>query len=177
MSVFKDTNGREWRIRLTGPKLQNVRESTGISLATPSGEGAVSATADGEILTRVLWLLCGDQESEGVSISTTQFGEAVASGEVFEAAREALKEAIVDFTPPSQRPMLTTVLEAEQKEPASRAAVVIEKLNGDELHDRVCDAFRVGLDRQLETILTRLENVGGSLASPESIPTTPPTES
>ena len=177
MSVFKDVNGREWRIRLTGPKIAKIREATGITLATPSGEGAVAATADGEILTRVLWLLCGDQESEGVKVTPDQFGEAVASGEVFEAAREALKVAIVDFTPPSQRPMLTKVLEAEQKEQSARAEVVMEKLNGDALHDRVCHAFRVGLDRQLETILTRLENVGGSLASPDSTPTTPPIES
>lgn len=177
MSFFKDVNGREWRIRLTGPKLAKVRESTGIMIATPSGEGAVSATADGEILTRVLWLLCGDQESEGGKVTAEQFGEAVASGEVFEAAREALKEAVVDFTPPSQRPMLTKVLEAEQKEQSARAEVVMEHLNGDELHDQVCAAFRVGLDRKLETILTRLENVGGSLASPDSTPTTPPTES
>ena len=177
MSVFKDVNGREWRIRLTGPKLAKVRESTGIRIATPSGEGTVSATADGEILTRVLWLLCGDQETEGGKVTAEQFGEAVASGEVFESAREALKEAVVDFTPPSQRPMLLKVLEAEKKEQAARAEVVIDKLNGDELHDRVCDAFRVGLDRQLKTILTRLENAGGSLASPDSTPTTPPTES
>lgn len=177
MSFFKDVNGREWRIRLTGPKLGEIREATGITLAAPSGEGAVSATADGEILTRVLWLLCGDQESDGPKVTAVQFGEAVASGEVFEAAREALKVAIVDFTPPSQRPMLLKVLEAEQKEQAARAEVVMEKLNGDGLHDRVCDAFRVGLDRQLETILTRLENAGGSLASPDSTPTAPPTES
>ena len=177
MSIFKDVNGREWRIRLTGPKLQKVREATGISLATPSGDGAVMATADGEILTRVLWLLCGDQDSEGGKVTPEQFGEAVASGEVFEAARTALHEAIVDFTPPSQRSMLQAVLEAEQKEQAARAAVVMEKLNGDELHDQVCQSFRVGLDRQLKEILTRLENAGGSLASPESTPTPPPSES
>ncbi len=177
MSLFKDVNGRQYRIRLTGPKLQKVREATKITLANASGEGAVAATANGEILTRVLWLLCGDQETEGVKLTPEQFGEAVASGEVFEAARVALQEAIVDFTPPSQRPMLLKVLEAEQKEQAARTAVVLEHLDGDELSDRVCDAFRVGLDRQLETILTRLENVGGSLASQDSTPTTPPTGS
>jgi len=177
MSVFKDVNGREWRIRLTGPKLAKVREATGLRIATPTGEGTVAATADGEILTRVLWLLCGEQETEGGKVTPDQFGEAVASGEVFEAAREALKEAVVNFTPTSDRPMLLKVLESEQKEQAARAEVVMEKLNGDGLHDRVCNAFRVGLDRQLETILTRLENVGGSLASQDSTPTTPPTES
>ncbi len=177
MSVFKDVNGREWRIRLTGPLLTKVREATEINIAAPSGEGAVAATADGEILTRVLWLLCGDQETEGGKVTPDQFGEAVASGDVFEAARVALHEAIVDFTPPYQRPMLLKVLETEQKEYTARSDAVIERLNGDELHDRACDAFRVGLDRQLETILTRLENAGGSLASPDSTPTTPPTES
>ena len=177
MSIFKDTNYREWRIRLTGPKLQKVREATGIALATPSGEGAIAATADGEILTRVLWLLCGDQGTEGAKLTPEQFAEAVASGEVFEAARTALQEAIVDFTPPSQRPMLLKVLEAEQKEQAARTEVVMEKLNGDVLHDQVCQSFRVGLERQLEQILTRLENAGGSLASPESTPTSPPSES
>jgi hypothetical protein len=177
MSFFKDVNGREWRIRLTGPLLTKVREATGLAIGTPSGEGVVSAMADGEILTRVLWLLCEDQEAEGVKLTHEKFGEVLSTGELFESARDALKEAVVDFTPPSQRPMLLKVLEAEQKEQEARTEVVMEKLNGDELHDRVCDAFRVGLDRKLETILTRLENVGGSLASPDSTPTTPPTES
>jgi len=174
MSFFKDTNGRDWQIRLTGPKLSKVREATGILLATPSGEGAVTATADGEILTRVLWLLCGDQEPK---LTPDQFGEAVASGDVFESARVALQDSIVDFTPPSQRPMLQKVLEAEKREQAARTEVVMEKLNGGELHDQVCHAFRVGLDRQLEQILTRLANAGVLPDSPDSIPTTPPSES
>ena len=45
MSFFKDVNGREWRIRLTGAKLGEIREATGISLAATSGEAAVAATA------------------------------------------------------------------------------------------------------------------------------------
>ena len=169
MSFFKDTNGRDWRIKLTGPALAKVREATGIKLADPSGQGAVAACADGEILTRVLWLLCGeDQEPK---LTPQQFAEAVASGEVFQAARDALQDAIVDFTPPSQRPMLLKVLETERAEMAARANVVMEKLNGDELHDQVCRAFRVGLDRELTKILTRLENAGDLPDSLDSIPT------
>jgi hypothetical protein len=177
MSVFKDTNSREWRIRLTGPKLQKVREATEITLATPSGQGALAAVANGEILTRVLWLLCGDQKDEGAKLTPEQFGEAVASGEVFEAARVALHDAIVDFTPPSQREMLQAVLTAEQKEQAARSAIAIGKMNGDELHDRACRSFQVGLENQFDQLLTRLENAGDLLALPESTPTTPPTES
>lgn len=181
MSFFKDVNGREWRIRLTGPAIAKVRAATkefyggeGIALADPSGRGAVAACADGEILTRVLWLLCNDQEPR---LPPDQFAEAVASGEVFDAARIALQDAIVDFTPPSQRPMLLKVLETERAEQAARAEVVLEKLSGDGLQDQVCQAFRVGLERELERILTQLRNAGGSPDSPDSTPTVQPSES
>jgi hypothetical protein len=167
MSFFKDTNGREWRIRLTGPAIGKVREATGITLADPSGRGAVAACADGEILTRVLWLLCGEQEPK---LTPEQFGEAVASGEVFDAAREALQAAIVDFTPPSQRPMLQKVLETERAEQAARAEVVMEKITGDVLQDQVLEAFRVGLDKELAKILTRLRNAGNSPDSQDLTP-------
>ena len=171
MSFFKDTNGREWRIRLTGPAIGKVREATSITLADPSGRGAVAACADGEILTRVLWLLCGDQEPK---LTPEQFGEAVASGEVFDAAREALQAAIVDFTPPSQRPMLLKVLETEKAEQAARAEVVMEKISGDVLQDQVLQAFRVGLDKELERVLTRLRSAGNSPDSQDSTPTPQP---
>ena len=171
MSFFKDTNAREWRIRLTGPAIGKVREATGITLADPSGRGAVAACADGEILTRVLWLLCGEQEPK---LTPEQFGEAVASGEVFDHAREALQAAIVDFTPPSQRPMLLKVLETEKAEQAARAEVVMEKISGDVLQDQVLQAFRVGLDKELERVLTRLRNAGDSPDSPDSTPTPQP---
>ena len=177
MSVFKDVNGREWRIRLTGPKLAKVRESTGINIATPGGQGILEAIADGEILTRVLWLLCGDQEEEGKKLKPDQFAEAVGDGDTFEAAQEALKEALVDFTPTSQRAMLLKVLETEKESQTARMAVVIEELDGDEHKDQVLQAIRVGFKEEVKQILTRLENVGGSLASPESTPTTPPLES
>ena len=76
-----------------------------------------------------------------------------------------------------QRKMLQAVLETEQKEQAALTEVVLEHLNGDARRDQVCQSLRVGLVRQVETILTRLENVGGSLASPESTPTLPPSGS
>lgn len=177
MSFFEDVDKRKWRIRLTGPMLEKVRDATKINLATPSGEGALEATADGEILTRVLLLLCGDQEPDGKKLTPEQFGEAVASGDVFEAAQKALHEAILDFTLPSRREMLQTVLETAEKEQAARAEIVKAKLNGDELHDRALKSFRVALDNRFEQLLTRLENVGDSPDSPDSTPTPPPSES
>lgn len=171
MAFFKDTNGRQWRIRLTGPAIAKVREATQITLADPSGQGALAACADGEILTRVLWLLCSDQPPE---VTPEQFAEAVASGEVFEAAREALQEALLDFTPPSQRPLLQKVLETERREQQARTQLVEDQLNGEELHDQILQAYRVGLDKQIAMILTRLQNVGNLPEQPESIPTPQP---
>lgn len=175
MPFFKDTNGRDWRIRLTGPALSKIREATGIRLADPSGQGAVAATADGEILTRVLWLLCSDQEPR---LTPEQFAEAVASGDVFERARDAIHEAVADFTPPSQRTALTKALETEKEVQAAAQRLTIEKLeSGDGLKDQIIEALRVGMDRNIAEILTKLRNAGGSPDSPELTPTEPLTAS
>lgn len=171
MSFFKDLNGRDWRIRLTGPALAKVREATTILLADPAGRGVLAACADGEIQTRVLWLLCSDQEPK---LTPEQFAEAVASGEVFERAREALQAAVVDFTPPSQRPALLKALETENQVQTAAMNLAIEKLDGAELKDQLVDALRAGMEANLATILTQLRNAGGSPDSPDLTPTPQP---
>jgi hypothetical protein len=174
MPYFKDVNGRDWQIRLTGPALQRVREATGIRLADPSGQGTLEAVADGEILTRVLWLLCSDQQPP---LTPEQFAEAVASGEVFERARAALQDSVVDFTPPSQRPALLKALETEEAVQTAAMALAIERLDGDALKDQLVDALRVGMDQNIATILTQLRSAGGSPGLPGSTPTPQPSES
>ncbi len=173
MAYFKDTHGRDWQIRLTGPKLAQVRDATQIALADPSGAGVLQATADGEIQTRILWLLCADQDPQ---ITPAQFADAVASGECFEAARSALHQALLDFTPPSQRLALQKALETELEVQAQAQALAIERLSGGALRDQLIDALRAGMDQNLATILTQLRNAGGSPALPASIPTAPRSE-
>ena len=167
MSFFKGTNGRNWRIKLTGPLIGKVREATGIMLADPAGRGALEACADGEILTRVLWLLC----TEEPHLTPEQFADAMASGEVFEAARDALQESIVDFTPPSQRPALLKALETEKQVQTAAMGLAIEKLDGAELKDQLIDALRAGMDNNIATILIQLRNAGGSPGLPVLTPT------
>ena len=166
MSIFKDMNGKDRRIRLTGPAIGKVREATKITLADPAGRGALEACADGEILTRVLWLLCAEP-----SETPDAFAESVASGEVFERARDALQDAIVDFTPPSQRPALLKALETEKQVQSAAMDLTIEKLDGAELKDRLVDALRAGMDANLATILTQLRSAGGSPGSLDLTPT------
>jgi len=171
MSFFKDVNGRDWRIKLTGPALGKVREATGILLGDAAGRGALAACADGEIQTRVLWLLCSDQEPK---LTPDLFAESVASGEVFERARDALQEAIVDFTPPSQRAALLKALATEKEVQTAAMALAVEKLDGEGLKDQLVDALRAGMDANIATILTQLRNAGNSPALPGSIRIAPP---
>lgn len=168
MSFFKDLNGREWRVRLTGPLLAKVREATGITLADAAGRGALAACENGEIQTRVLWLLCSDQEPR---LTPDQFAEAVASGDVFEAARTAIYEAITDFTPPSQRSALRKALETERDVMTAAQELAIEKMGAVELRDQLIDALRAGMDGNIATILTQLRNVSSVQAKSESVPT------
>lgn len=174
MTFFKDIHGREWQIRLTGPALQRVREATGIRLADPTGEGTLQACADGEILTRVLWLLCSDQEPR---LTPDRFAESIASGEIFEAAQDALQAAVVDFTLPSQRPTLQKALETEKAVKQAAMNLAIERMDGDVLKDQLVDALRTGMDQNIATILTKLRNAGDSPVSLDSTPTSPPSES
>ena len=168
VAFFKDLNGREWRIRLTGPVLAKVREATGITLADSAGRGALEACANGEIQTRVLWLLC---EGQPPALTPEQFAESVASGDVFEAAKNAIYEAIVDFTPPSQRPALQKALETEREVTKAGQDLAIEKIGSGELRDQLIDALRTGMDANIATILTQLRNASTSPAPAASSPT------
>jgi hypothetical protein len=169
MSFFKDMNGKDRRIRLTGPAIGKVTEATGIKLADAAGRGALEACADGEILTRVLWLLCAEPGE-----TPDGFAESVASGEVFERARDAMQEAIVDFTPPSQRAALLKALATEKEVQTAAMALAVEKLDGEGLKDQLVDALRAGMDANIATILTQLRNAGNSPALPGSIRIAPP---
>ena len=155
MSFFKDLNGKEWRVRLTGPVLTKVREATGIKLADPAGRGVLEACADGEIQTRVLWLLCADQDP---TTTPDKFAEAMASGEVFEAAKKAIYEAVTDFTQPSLRPALAKALETEAAVTEAAQGLAIAKMDGSEMREQLIDALRTGMDANIATILTQLRS-------------------
>ena len=155
MPFFKDLSGNERRVRLTGPLIAKVREATGITLGDVSGEGVLRACADGELQTRVLWLLCGDQSPV---LTPDAFAESVASGDVFEAARDALHEAVLDFIRPSQRPALQKVLATAKADMEAAQVAVIEQLEGDERRGQLVDALRAGMTAQMDRILIRLRN-------------------
>lgn len=165
MPFFKDLANNERRIRLTGPLIAKVREATGITLGDASGEGVLLACADGEMQTRVLWLLCGDQPPV---LSPDAFAESIASGDVFEAARDALHEAVMDFIRPSQRPALLKVLETAKADMTAAQSAVIEQLAGEERRAQLVDALRAGMTAQMDRILTRLRNASSGQDIAES---------
>lgn len=168
MPFFKDLSGNDRRVRLTGPLIAKVREATGITLGDVSGEGVLRACTDGEMQTRVLWLLCGDQSPV---LTPDAFAESIASGEVFEAARDALHEAVLDFTRPSQRPALLKVLETAKADMTAAQGAVIEQLEGDERRDQLVDALRAGMTAQMDRILTQLRNASDGPATADAPPT------
>lgn len=155
MSFFNDVTGRQWRIRLTGPVLTKIREATGIKLADPSGRGALEACADGEIQTRVLWLLCAEQDP---TTTPDKFADAMASGEVFAAAKKAIYEAITDFTQPSLRPALQKALETEAAVTEAAQELAIAKMDGTPMQAELIEAIKTGMEANIATILTQLRN-------------------
>ncbi len=117
MATFKDAEGRLWEVDLNVAVLKRVRSILDVDLTRLLEEDEAEATllerlcTDPVLLVDVLYVVCREQaKAEGVS--DEQFGCAMASDVISDAA-DALMDAIVVFTPdPRQRARLKRVREA-----------------------------------------------------------------
>lgn len=168
--AFKDTEGREWQLKLNVGSLTRAKELAGVKL----GEGSELARIadDPSLFGQVLYALLQPQVDEK-GLTPELFIEAF-DGDVVQAATEALMEEICLFTPPAKRAMLRKILEKGREVERRQVEMIdeyLEKLQGAEL-----DAFRRGLDERIESIEARstlLDSAGTSPESPESIPSDP----
>lgn len=110
MSTFKDDLGREWTLRLDFAKARQVRDALSLDFVNFDGLLATFAKIDAslDVLMQVLAALLASQLS-AQQLSEDQFHSGF-SGESFEAARVALEECAVNFSPPRERENLKTAL-------------------------------------------------------------------
>jgi len=108
-ATFEDLAGRAWPLRIDFVALKLIRAQTRIDL----GDLATLGKAWAEILysdekaLRVLWLVISrGQETTASSSLGEDDWLAAMDGVVLERARDALREAVENFTPPLKRPML-----------------------------------------------------------------------
>ena len=95
---FKDTAGREYKIKITIPRLRWIRDEIDIDLGK---KDAFIALSNNPIdLVNVLYMLVKDQ-ADKYKISDVAFGESM-DGDTLETAWEAFGEAYLSFCPSHQ---------------------------------------------------------------------------
>lgn len=110
MATFVDEAGRSWSIRIDVSAIRKVRTKRGVDLAKVMGsqEELQKLLDDPCLWVDVLWDLVEEQaETQGVDPEAFAHG---LIGDSFEAANNALIEAIIDFFPSSRREILRRLL-------------------------------------------------------------------
>lgn len=110
MSAFRDGNNREWTIAITCGSLKRIEEHAKFDLADISNGKAVEIfTGDHHHLVDVLWPLLKVQ-CEAKGITQDDLAESI-WGKAIEDSIAAIKAALLDFFPPSRRPVIQAAVE------------------------------------------------------------------
>ena len=112
---FKDTEGREWTLRIDVNAIRKLR-AIGVDFNELAAEGLARLKTDFVLLCDVLYLLCKDQ-ADRRNVTDEDFGRGLA-GDVIASATEALILAVVDFFPHEK--VRTTLLRADRLERKAR---------------------------------------------------------
>ena len=170
MPSFKDTNGREWSVRLDGPTIRDVRKSCDVDLAD-NGQFHERLAQDICLLVDVLWEVCKRHAPDGYT--DRQFGEAI-NGDILERASAALLEAALDFFPPKKRSLVSALVSKNREVMEEAERLVMSKLADAETITQVREAMEreltAGLQRALADATGRT-SVTSTPASSESAPT------
>lgn len=108
---FRDAAGRTWHLLLTIGRARAIREATGVDVGrVEDGAFFLQIRRDPEKFASVLWLLCEKQaELLNPPLTPAAFVEAL-DGNALDAAREAISQAVISFTPAAVRGALEIVL-------------------------------------------------------------------
>ncbi len=151
MRTFKDTENREWRLKIGLATARHLKEQTGGRIdcieqgAGGHGHNLFSElAADIGLLGQVLWLLCETQAAER-GISELEFADAF-DLDTLGAAQNTLVEAIIDFFPSRSRQLLregmTTAQNVADEMTAAAEANARAIMNSPEMRETMAAAIR-----------------------------------
>lgn len=170
MPSFKDAAGREWLVKLSGPRIDEVNKATGVNLVSLSDPVFPKFAEDMSLIPRCLWLICRKQAMQS-NVDAEQFGEAVA-GDCLEQAVSALTEAILDFFPQSTR----DTLRALSRQDAATKSAAMDLLKTTLENQDFAAAMMENQKNQMRKLLQTLTPLTGATVSPVSAESTPTNE-
>lgn len=130
MRSFKDSDGRQWFIKLNLEVIEKVEAATGIALddiATSNPRSPVELQS-GSKLVGVLWTIVED-DAHKRNVSRSQFAQSM-DGDCTAAAREALTEEQIFFSPPAWRESLAEVNRIGKEVVKAQLAMAIKEAEG-----------------------------------------------
>ena len=125
--MFKDAEGRDWKIVFNVGTAKRVRSMTTVDLFNIYAAEAQRVFSDPVLLVDVLWAVVIDQAKER-GVSDVSFGESL-YGDAIEHATMALMEAVADFFPSSRRLILQKSLEKSATAAKALEAEALAKLD------------------------------------------------
>jgi hypothetical protein len=156
MSVFKDSKGREWTLKLDAPSITKVREEfDGLDLANLDGSVYLKLTEDVVLLVNVLWVLVRDQaQALSPSVVDIDFGRALV-GDCIDNATNALLEAVSNFIPQRKRVLLTAAVREQEKLRQETTERVLARIQDPAMKVRAMDALEQRMDRSIHAMMTQ----------------------
>lgn len=101
MASFKDTAGRDWRIKLDFDLQRRVRQATGLKLQAEGFNSFAELSTNMDKLAETLWLAVEKQAGER-GVTKDGFWSAL-DGTAMHAGELAIREAAIEFAPAGQR--------------------------------------------------------------------------
>lgn len=151
MQTFQDTAGRQYTAEVTLATAIALKKQHGIVLQDlANGELLARLDDDPELLVNVLWLVV-EPSAKAYDLTADKFGEAL-GGDTLATAVDALLQAIVNFSRPSARKPLQSILDKSRE---------VQELAG----QKVVAALAAITPEQM---LTSLTGAGGSPASQDA---------
>ena len=122
---FKDTKGREYKLRITIPRLRWIRDEIDVDLGKKDTFVALSNNPID--LVNVLYMLVKEQADKH-GISDIEFGESM-DGDTLHEAWEAFSDAYLSFCPSHQAELLRKLMAAASKTEHLSTLEVEHRLN------------------------------------------------
>lgn len=160
MPIFTDTESRDWKVVVTVDTLEECRDQLSIDLMQALGGDVLQRLgSDPALLASVLYVTCEEQVKER-GLSPKQFAKAI-FGDVLEKAADAFYEALTDFFPPRQRPVLAKVMAKVQEVNGMATSEALTALD----NPAITEAAKRAIKKGEEEMLRHLSELGSSSGS------------
>lgn len=172
MSQFTDKAGREWRLAIDAPSIMAVRKDYDADFmrGDPPTDTFDRLSEDPVVLCGAAYVLCRKQIAERQLTQEQFYLEVLADGETIQKATAAVKDAILDFTQPRSRELLSVTAAKNAKFRELAISQTMERLAHPDLDERAKQMISGKLDDLFAT-LTLPTSATSEPASAASLPT------